>query len=126
MAAAIIAGSLGLAAGHPGHICDALTRSNLELSAWTAPQILRALNADMRKMGWSWPNQIDKPGAFLATRLRRLPERPPDRPVPKPVSMAAELPAAPPPPASAASRTAAKALFRDSERRRRAQQSLRR
>ncbi len=122
MAAAIIAGSLGLDSRHPGHICDALTRSDLELSAWTAPRILHALNADMRKMGWSWPNQIEKPGAFLATRLRRLPARPPDRPVPKPAVPAAEPAAAPP--ASAASRAAAKALFRDSERRRRAQQSL--
>ena len=120
MAAAIVTGSLGLDSVHPGHICDALTRSDLELSAWTAPQILQALNADMRKMGWSWPNQIEKPGAFLATRLRRLPPRPPEQPVRQPVVVAAEVSAAPP--ANAASRAAAKALFRDSERRRRAEQ----
>jgi hypothetical protein len=126
MAAAIIAGSLGLGSGHPGHICDALTRSDLELSAWTAPQILNALNADMRRMGWCWPNQIENPGAFLAMRLRRLPVRPSERPLltPKSVVLAAEPSATPP--ASAASRAAAKALFRDSERRRRTQRSLRR
>ena len=76
MAAAVVAGSIGLDAVHPGHVCDALIRSGLDLTAWTAPQILHALNADMRKTGWSWPNHIERPGAFLAARLRRLPSRP--------------------------------------------------
>ncbi|MDZ7883573.1 MAG: hypothetical protein U5N53_11960 [Mycobacterium sp.] len=76
IAAGIVAGGQGLAHVHSGHICEALTRSGLDLTAWTAPQILAALNADMRARGWSWPNQIDRPGAFLATRLRRLPVRP--------------------------------------------------
>ena len=110
LAAAVIAGSLGLDAVHPGHICDALIRSGLDLTAWTAPQILRALNADMRRTGWSWPNRIERPGAFLASRLRRLPPRPLafvpyERPTPT-----AENPA--PPPASAATRAAAIAYFR--------------
>lgn len=99
----------GLARGHIGHICDALTRSGLDLDAWTAQQIAAALNADMRQRGWSWPNRIDRPGAFLASRLRRLPQRP--------VVVRSVQPAAPKldvevvVPASAATRAAARAFF---------------
>jgi hypothetical protein len=71
---------------------------------------LAALNADMRETGWSWPNRIERPGPFLAARLRRLPPRPlavtpPAKPAP-----AVDDPA--PPPASAATRAAAIAYFR--------------
>ena len=66
----------GLRRGHLGHICDALIRSGLDLDAWTARAISVALNADMRERGWSWPNHIERPGAFLTARLRRLPVRP--------------------------------------------------
>ena len=110
LAAAVIAGSIGLDAVHPGHICDALIRSGLDLTTWTAPQILKALNADMHETGWSWPNHIERPGAFLASRLRRLPPRPlAPTPREKPTP-AAENPA--PPPASATTRAAAIAYFR--------------
>lgn len=100
----------GLTRGHIGHICDALTRSGLDLDAWTARQITAALNADMRERGWSWPNRIDRPGAFLASRLRRLPQRP--------VVVRSVQPVAPKHdvevvvPASAATRAAARAFFR--------------
>jgi hypothetical protein len=30
----------------------------------------------MRSRGWSWPDRIERPGAFLASRLRALPARP--------------------------------------------------
>lgn len=66
----------GLRRGHLGHICDALIRSGLDLDAWTGRSITVALNADMSARGWSWPNRIERPGAFLAARLRRLPVRP--------------------------------------------------
>lgn len=66
----------GLRRGHLGHICDALIRSGLDLDAWTARAITAALNADMSARGWSWPNHIERPGAFLTARLRRLPVRP--------------------------------------------------
>ncbi|MGH3584526.1 MAG: hypothetical protein ACRDUB_23260 [Mycobacterium sp.] len=66
----------GLRRGHLGHICDALIRSGLDLDAWTGRAIEVALNADMSARGWSWPNHIERPGAFLAARLRRLPVRP--------------------------------------------------
>jgi hypothetical protein len=87
-----------------------LIRSGLDLNAWTAPQTLHALNADMHKTGWSWPNRIERPGPFLASRLRRLPPRPlavTPREEPTPT---AENPA--PPPASAATRAAALTYFR--------------
>lgn len=76
LAAGIVARSQGLAHVHTGHICDALIRSGLDLDAWNATAITAALNADMRARGWCWPDRIERPGAFLVTRLRRLPVRP--------------------------------------------------
>jgi hypothetical protein len=110
----------GLSRGHIGHICDALTRSGLDLDAWTAQQITSALNADMRERGWSWPNQINNPGAFLVSRLRRLPQRPAPRRVEStstPTSRAADTDPVPMP-ASAATRAAARAYFQQHRGRR--------
>jgi hypothetical protein len=108
LAAGLIAGSAGLGNVHPGHICDALTRSGLDLDTWTAQQITTALNADMSDRGWSWPDRIERPGAFLAFRLRRLPEHPPVAPQPIPAAAPENTPA---PASSAAARAAAKAYF---------------
>ena len=109
LAAALVAGSTGLGKVHPGHICNALTRSGLELPAWTARQLLDALNADMRILGWSWPDHIHSPGAFLLSRLRRLPATPP-KPAPKPAALDAP-PSSSKTPASAETRASAKAFF---------------
>ncbi|RDH75441.1 hypothetical protein DVS77_27475 [Mycolicibacterium moriokaense] len=59
-----------------GQLCDALHASHLELAAWTGPQLVRALNDDMSERGITWPNEIVRPGPFLAHRLRNLPARP--------------------------------------------------
>lgn len=117
MAAEIIARSTGLGRVHPGHICDALTRSGLNLDAWSAQQITAALNTDMRTRGWSWPDQIDRPGAFLAGRLRRLPERPATTPTAAPAPQAAPDDDRPRP-ASADARAAARAYFQQNRGRR--------
>lgn len=113
LAAGVIAGSIGLEKVHPGHICEALTRSGLDLDAWTARQITNALNADMRQRGWTWPERIERPGAFLASRLRHLPQRPPIAPTP----MAPAEPEIAPTPAGADARAAAKAYFQQHRRR---------
>ena len=68
---------IGLDRGHIGRICDALTDSGLDLTAWTAKALLAALNADMKTRGWDWPNQVKNPAAFLKSRLQLLPVRPP-------------------------------------------------
>lgn len=62
--------------GHIGAICDAITAAGIDAAAWTPKTLTAALNADMRAAGWSWPDRIERPGAFLAWRLRRLPARP--------------------------------------------------
>ena len=111
LAAAIVAGSIGLGGVHPGHVCDALTRSGLKLEAWTPRQLLDALNADMRATGWSWPNRIERPGAFLAARLGRLPAAPACT-APTPASTAQPRIPNPVAPASAETRRAAMAYFR--------------
>lgn len=62
----------GLHRAHIGAICDALVSAGIDPDVWTGPAIKNALDADMRRRGWSWPNRIEKPGAFLASRLRKL------------------------------------------------------
>lgn len=73
------AAGLGARSGHHvvGQLCDALQTSHLELDAWTGPQLVSALNDDMKRRGITWPDEITHPGAFLAHRLRHLPARPP-------------------------------------------------
>lgn len=61
---------------HSGGLAIALDRSGLDLTAWSGPTIAAAFDADMRQRGWYWPHRIEHPAAFLAARLRRLPERP--------------------------------------------------
>ncbi|MFL0289149.1 hypothetical protein ACJH6H_28325 [Mycobacterium sp. SMC-21] len=39
---------------------------------WSAKDIQKALEADMRRTGGTWPDQITNPGGFLASRLRKL------------------------------------------------------
>lgn len=70
---------LGARTGHHvvGQICNALQNSHLDLPAWTGPQLVQALNEDMKRRGANWPDQITSPGPFLAHRLRHLPPRPP-------------------------------------------------
>jgi len=52
-------------------------------ATWICLQLVQALNEDMRQRGFTWPDQITRPGPFLAQRLRHLPSRPPaDRPRP--------------------------------------------
>jgi hypothetical protein len=76
LAAELVARCHGLGHGHIGAICDALTHTGIDPDRWSARAITDALNTDMRATGWCWPNHINRPAAFLASRLRRLPMRP--------------------------------------------------
>ncbi|MCX2715830.1 MULTISPECIES: rep protein [Mycolicibacterium] len=80
LAAALVAGTHGLNRVHIGTICDALTTAGIDPTVWTARAITEALNADMRTRGWTWPDDIANPGAFLSSRLRRLSWAPPQLP----------------------------------------------
>jgi hypothetical protein len=62
----------GLHRGHIGAVCDALTAAGIDPRIWSARAIIDGLDADMRERGWSWPDHIERSGAFLASRLRRL------------------------------------------------------
>lgn len=93
-----------------GQICAALTRSHLDLPAWSGPTLVAALNDDMRTAGRTWPNEIHRPGAFIAYRLRDLPQRPLEVPAtPRTVAAEDNKPGAPP--ASARGRRAALEYF---------------
>jgi hypothetical protein len=81
LAAEVIGRCHGLGHAHSGGICDALTAAGIDPQLWTARQITDALNADMAARGWSWPDRIERPGAFLASRLRRLDWRPAGPPI---------------------------------------------
>jgi hypothetical protein len=65
---------------HLGVICDALTATGIDPAVWSAPAIKNALEADMQARGTTWPDHIANPGAFLASRLRRLSWSPPETP----------------------------------------------
>ena len=76
LAAELVASCHGLHRGHIGAVCDALTAAGIDPGVWSARSITTALDADMRVRGWSWPDRIERPGAFLASRLGRLDWRP--------------------------------------------------
>lgn len=77
LAAGLIAGCHGLGHGHAGAICDVLTAAGINPDHWSARQITAALNADMATTGYTWPDQITCPAAFLTTRLKRIDRTPP-------------------------------------------------
>ncbi len=80
LAAGLVATTHGLDRAHIGAICDALSAAGIDPTVWTARTVNDALNADMRTRGWTWPDHIANPGAFLSSRLRRLSWAPPEEP----------------------------------------------
>ena len=78
LAAGLVALTHGLDRAHIGAICDALTSVGIDPAVWSARAVNDALNADMRARGTTWPDHIANPGAFLASRLRRLSWTSPD------------------------------------------------
>ncbi|GLD02272.1 putative replication protein RepA [Mycobacterium kiyosense] len=105
LAAGLVADTHGLSRVHIGAICDALTTAGIDPTVWTARAITDALNADMRTRGWTWPDHITNPGAFLSSRLRRLSWSPPETPTKAGGCAAGSIDRAPRPvPLTAASR----------------------
>ena len=78
LAAGLVASTHGLDRAHIGAICDALSGAGIDPAVWSARAVNDALNADMRTQGTTWPDHIANPGAFLASRLRRLSWTPPE------------------------------------------------
>lgn len=76
LAAELVANSHGLGRVHIGAICDALTAAEVNPQEWTARALIQALNTDMVRRGWNWPDQINNPAGFLLSRLRLLGVRP--------------------------------------------------
>ncbi|WP_134080885.1 rep protein [Mycobacteroides salmoniphilum] len=62
----------GLGRVHVGAVCDAITAAGIDPAQWTASKLMAALDADMRASGLTWPDELQRPAAFLACRLRRL------------------------------------------------------
>ena len=82
LAAGLVAITHGLDRAHIGAICDALSGVGIDPAVWSARAVNDALNADMRARGTTWPDHIANPGAFLASRLRRLSWTPPEKTIP--------------------------------------------
>lgn len=76
LAAELVARSHGLHRGHIGAVCDAIIAAGINPELWSARAVTDALNADMAAHDRSWPDRIERPGAFLASRLRRIEWRP--------------------------------------------------
>ena len=76
LAAELVSRCHSLHSGHIGAVCDAITAGGIDPAVWSARAITDTLNTDMKTRGWSWPDRIERPGAFLASRLRRLDWRP--------------------------------------------------
>ncbi|OHU47163.1 hypothetical protein BKG82_26260 [Mycobacteroides chelonae] len=88
LAAQFVARSRGLGHVHIGAICDAITDSGIDPAIWDAERLQEALEADMRKMGWHWPDEITNPAGFLRARLRRI-AAPREQPCPVPEELVA-------------------------------------
>lgn len=102
---------LGMGGVHPGRLVAVLQASHLELTAWTAGQLLDALDAHAHTSGLSWPDRIANPAGFLAHRLRGVPARPPVlAPTPTPPRFVASP--TPPVRATAEGKAAAKEFLR--------------
>ena len=82
---------------HIGQLCNAIVSARIDAEQWTVQGLQAALDADMRASGTFWPDRINNPAAFLATRLRRLPSVPPSQPSSVVLSPAQRF--RPPPPA---------------------------
>lgn len=67
----------GFKAVHPARLARVLVDSHLEVQTWTPGQLLDALDAQMAKSHYSWPDRITNPAGFLAHRLKGLPAQPP-------------------------------------------------
>lgn len=109
LAGQLVANSHGLGHGHIGAVCDALTAAGIDPGQWSARAIKDALEADMKRRGWSWPDQISRPAAFLASRLRRLDWKRAEGPVcgvPSAPAARTAAPAAPQRPAATAEQRA--------------------
>lgn len=72
LAAQLVALCHGLHRGHIGSVCDAITTAGIDPGLWTAQNLKSALDRDAQQTHWSWPDRIERPGAFLVGRLRRL------------------------------------------------------
>ncbi len=60
-----------------GPVTAALMFSSLDLETWSGIELKTALDVSGRhEHRWDWPTKIDRPGAFLASRLRHLQARP--------------------------------------------------
>lgn len=62
----------GLSRVHVGAVCDALVAAGIDPACWSAAALIEALDADMRISGFTWPDELQRPAAFLAHRLRRI------------------------------------------------------
>lgn len=59
-------------AGHFGTICSTLQQSGIDTTRWTGRDIAHKLTTDTQQRGWSWPNHIPRPSAFLRWRLTHI------------------------------------------------------
>ena len=55
--------------GHIGRVCDVLTATGVNASAWTPSSLANALNSFTEQRGWATPHKISNPLAYLSFLL---------------------------------------------------------
>ena len=72
LAAELVVRNHGLGRAHIGAICDALLVASIDPTAWSAHAITDPWTPICAPVGWTWPDHIYNPRAFLSSRLLRL------------------------------------------------------
>lgn len=62
---------------HVGVLATAITAAGIDTTRYTGADILTCLDRDTAARGWSWPNHISNPHAFLTMRLSQIDWSPP-------------------------------------------------
>jgi len=57
---------------HLGALCRVIEQSDLDTTRWTGRDLVEAINADTKRRGWTFPDQLDNPAAWLRWRLATL------------------------------------------------------
>lgn len=57
---------------HLGSLCRVVEQSGLDTTRWTGRDLVEAINADTKRRGWTFPDRLDNPAAWLRWRLANL------------------------------------------------------
>lgn len=71
-AAELVRHAPALSHGHIGAVCQAILAAGIDTTRYGGRDIATCLTRDTQDRGWTWPNRIARPRAFLTARLSML------------------------------------------------------